>query len=257
VKADPKDKNASKVNAGAVYPYDVIKGVSKFGYYDAKYSADGLAVIVAQWEALPNYIGEANILPMVDVSGSMDMVVSGSITAMDVAVSLGLYCADKNKGKFKDLFLTFSGEPKLLLLTGNINQKIAQMVKSNWSIDTNLHAAFEKVLSTAIKGSVPQEEMPQTLLILSDMQFNQCVKFDDSAFEMMKRKYDEAGYQMPGIVFWNITAKSNVPVTFDTRGVALVSGFSPSIMKAVLSTNMSEMTPEGIMLHTVMNDRYS
>jgi hypothetical protein len=246
-----------KVNAAAVYPYDVLKGVASF-HYSLNFGQTELDHIVAQWEALPNYVGDASILPLVDVSGSMNTgVAGGKTTAMDVAVSLGLYLADKNKGKFKDTFLTFSSKPELLHLKGNVVQKAQQMVKSSWDMSTDLHKALEKILSTAVKGNVPQSEMPQMLLILSDMQFNQCVHHDDTALGMIKRKYNEAGYDAPAIVFWNINAKDNVPVKHDKSGVALVSGFSPAIVKSVLSTDMDQFTPEGIMLKTVMVDRYA
>jgi hypothetical protein len=246
-----------KVNAAAVYPYDVLKGVASF-HYSLNFGQTELDHIVAQWEALPNYVGDASILPLVDVSGSMNTGVGGGkTTAMDVAVSLGLYLADKNKGKFKDTFLTFSSKPELLHLKGNVVQKAQQMVKSSWDMSTDLHKALDKILSTAVAGKVPQSEMPQMLLILSDMQFNQCVHHDDTALGMIKRKYNEAGYDAPAIVFWNINAKDNVPVKHDKSGVALVSGFSPAIVKSVLSTDMDQFTPEGIMLKTVMVDRYA
>ena len=246
-----------KVNAAAVYPYDVLKGVASL-HYSNSYGKTELDHIVAQWEALPNYVGDASILPLVDVSGSMSTGIGGGkTTAMDVAVSLGLYLADKNKGKFKDTFLTFSSKPELLHLKGNVVQKAQQMVKSPWDMSTDLHKALDKILSTAVSGKVPQSEMPAMLLILSDMQFNACVKHDDTALKMIKRKYEEAGYTAPAVVFWNLNAKDNVPVKHDKSGVALVSGFSPAIVKSVLSTDMDQFTPEGIMLKTVMVDRYA
>ena len=122
---------------------------------------------------------------------------------------------------------------------------------------TNLHAAFSKILDVAVKNEVPQAEMPEMLLILSDMQFNQCVRYDNSAMEMIQRKYTAAGYTVPQIVFWNLNSSDNVPVKADETGVALVSGFSPAIVKALLSANMGDFTPEGIMMETIMNDRYS
>ena len=244
-----------KVNAGAVFPYDVLKG--KIGSY-VSYNKTETDLIIKQWEALPNYVGDANILPMVDVSGSMTTRIGGNagMSCMDVAVSLGLYLADKNTGKFKDTFLTFSEKPELLHLKGNVVQKIDQMVKSHWGMSTNLHAAFEKVLKVAKDGNVPQSEMPAMVLILSDMQFNQCARFDDSAMQMIARKYREAGYDMPKVVFWNLNAYDNVPAKFDENGVALVSGFSPAIAKAILAGDLEQFTPEAIMLKTIMNSRY-
>ena len=258
---DPKDRTVKvKINAGAVFPYDVLKGV--IGSYRNNYSAAELGALQAQWDAMENFIGDANVLPLVDVSGSMSCRAGGSAsqsttTCMDVAVSLGLYLADKNKGKFKDTFLTFSGSPELLNLKGNIVQKVQQMVSSNWGMNTNLVAAMDKILATATKGGVPQEEMPDMLLILSDMQFDQCARFDDSAMQMIARKFEAAGYELPKIVFWNLNSHDNVPVKYDTRGVALVSGFSPAIMTAVLGGDADKFTPESMMLKAVMIDRYA
>ena len=161
-----------------------------------------LDALQAQWDALPNYVGDANVLPMVDSSGSMTCPAGGynsksSLSCLDVALSLGLYFADKNKGKFKDTFLTFSDTPELLHLKGGINSKIDQMVKSKWDMNTDLNKAFAKILDVAIKGNVAQEEMPAMVLILSDMQFDACIKHDDSAIEMIARKYEAAGYTIP------------------------------------------------------------
>ena len=253
------DNPEVKVNAGAVYPYDVLKG--RIGGY-MKFDKTESDLIQKQWEALPNFVGDANILPLVDVSGSMSCPAGGhgsksGVTCMEVAVSLGLYLADKNEGKFKDTFLTFSDKPELLNLKGNINQKIDQMVKSDWGMSTNLHKAFERILDVAVKGGVPQEEMPAMVLILSDMQFNACVRHDDSAMQMIARKYTEAGYTLPKVVFWNLNAAyGNAPVKFDTSGTALVSGFSPAVVKPLLAGDLETFTPESVMLKTIMDDRY-
>jgi hypothetical protein len=243
-----------KVNANAIYPHDVLKGIAHSYTKLDKTETDH---VIAQWDALPNYVGDASILPLVDVSGSMTTSVPGStVRCLDVAVSLGLYLADKNKGAFKDTFLTFSSKPELVTLKGNIVQKVEQMSKSNWDMSTNLHAAMDKILSVAVKGSVPASDMPKMLLILSDMQFNQCARYDDSAMEMIERKFEAAGYTVPQIVFWNLNSSDNVPVKADKSGAALVSGFSPSIMTSLLAADLDQFTPEGIMLKTVMSPRY-
>lgn len=256
---DPK----IKVNAGAVYPYDVLKGVigKSMGYGKPTFSKDELDVVVKQWEALPNYVGDANVLALVDVSGSMVCPVGGfksgsALTCLDIAVSLGLYVADKNKGKFKDTFLTFSSSPELLHLKGNVVEKVQQMVKSKWTMSTDLHRAFDKILNVAKSNNVPSEEMPEMLLIMSDMQFNCCGMFDDSAMQMIERKYAAAGYVAPKVVFWNLNSHDNVPVKFDKSGAALVSGFSPAILTALLSGNTEQFTPEGVMLSALMVPRY-
>jgi hypothetical protein len=242
-------KGEAKINASAVFPYDIIKTIRAGG---------DTVVADAQWDALPNYMGDAQVLPMVDVSGSMHQPAgkNANVMAIDVALSLGLYCADKNKGAFKDLFLTFSRVSKFEHLKGSLSQKMNQMDGAHWDMSTNLHGAFEEILKVAVKNKVSEDSMPKAMLILSDMQFDQCAQYDDTAYKMIERKYADAGYKMPGIVFWNICAHDNAPVRFDAKGTALVSGFSPSIMKSVLAADFSSMTPEAIMKQTVLVDRY-
>jgi hypothetical protein len=163
--------------------------------------------------------------------------------------------ADKNRGAFKDVFCTFSGKPELLQLKGNVIQKAEQMEKSNWEMGTNVIAAFRKVLDVAVKGNVSDAEMPSVLLILSDMAFDQCARFDDSAMESIRRNFEAAGYTVPKVVFWNINAQDNVPVKHNANGVALVSGFSPTIVRNVLQAN-DKFDPETIMMETIMSPRY-
>jgi hypothetical protein len=252
-----KGEAGVKINANAIFPHDVLKG--RIGGYDStKWSKNELDVIEAQWNALPNYVGDASVLPLVDVSGSMTCAAGqkGTTTCLEIAVSLGLYFADKNKGTFKDCMLTFSDKPQLVRLKGAINEKIDQMVSTDWGMSTNLHAAFDVILKTAVDNSVASADMPATLIIFSDMQFNACVQNDDSAMEMIERKFEAAGYALPKVVFWNLNAGSNVPVKFDKKGTALVSGFSPAIAASVLGADPDAFTPEAIMLKAVMSDRY-
>lgn len=234
------------INASAVYPYDVIRSLR----------SGNIDVANAQWDSLPDYVNGRNILPLVDVSGSMTCAASGSITCLDVALSLGLYLSDKNKGAFKDTFLTFSMDPELMTLKGSLYQKMSQMTRSKWEMNTNLHKAFDKILHLAVTNRVPQNDMPEMLLILSDMQFDNCISYDDTAYQMIQRKYNEAGYVVPNIIFWNINSRyNNVPIQFKEQlGVSMVSGFSPAIMKSILSSE--NITPESVMMKTIMNNRY-
>lgn len=239
----------AKINANAVYPYDVIKS-GKFG--------GDHAVMQAQWDALPRYIGDELVLPMCDVSGSMGCPVGGNdnLSCMDVCVSLGLYLADKNTGPFKDMFLTFSASPSINVLKGDLRSKLRQLETADWGMNTNLHAAFDEVLRVAVKGKVKAADMPKYLLIMSDMEFDRCTRFDDSAMQMIQRKFEAAGYEVPKIVFWNLHARAgNVPVKYNMKNVALVSGFSPSIMTAVLGAK--DMSPVSVMLETLNSERYA
>ena len=239
----------AKINANAVYPYDVIKS-GKFG--------GDHAVMQAQWDALPRYIGDELVLPMCDVSGSMGCPVGGNdnLSCMDVCVSLGLYLADKNTGPFKDMFLTFSATPSINVLKGDLRSKLRQLETADWGMNTNLNAAFDEILRVAVKGKVKAADMPKYLLIMSDMEFDRCTRFDDSAMQMIQRKFEAAGYEVPKIVFWNLHARAgNVPVKYNMKNVALVSGFSPSIMTAVLGAK--DMSPVSVMLETLNSERYA
>lgn len=243
-------KGTAKVNAAAVYPYDIIKSLCNRG---------DQVVSLAQWEALPNYVGDASVLPIVDVSGSMSCPAgkNPAITCMDVALSLGLYLSDKNKGPFKDAILTFSNKPTLEVLKGNLISKLQQLQRAHWDMNTNVEAAIEVVLEVAVKNNVKPEDMPKYLLLLSDMQFDQCVKSNKNAraIEMVREKYEAAGYEVPKVVFWNLRATDNVPTAFNETGTALVSGFSPAIMKSVLAAK--NFTPRDVMDETIMNERYN
>jgi hypothetical protein len=244
---DPK----VKINAGAVYPYDVVKSLRR----------GNEAVANAQFEALPNYVGETKIMPMVDVSGSMGIQLAGGMSAMDIALSLGLYLSSKTSSDFKDMFITFTRSATIQVLRGSLSQKMRQM-QGAVGYDTNLAKAFDSLLQTAKHGNVSPENMPDYLLVLSDMQFNDYnIKGTDvTALEMARQKYRDAGYKCPSIIFWNLAARSSAdqsPVKMDDRGVALVSGFSPAIMASVLGANPEEFTPYNMMLTTIMNERYN
>jgi hypothetical protein len=242
-------KGETKVNAAALYPYDIMKALNA--------GADS-AVCDAQWAALPDYMDGTNVLPLVDVSGSMMCAAGGNpnVQCIDVSVSLGLYCASKNKGAFKDVFATFSEYTELQQVKGSISEKLRQIKTSKWGMNTNLHAAFEKILTLAVKGKVAAEDMPSVLLILSDMQFDECAKLDHSAMQMIEHKYTQAGYKVPVIVFWNLRPTGNAPVSFNKKGVALVSGFSPAIMKAVLAADFDDLSPLSIVRDAVSSPRY-
>ena len=237
-----------KINAGAIFPHDVIKNaLSNQSLSD---------VIDAQWAALPNFMGDGHkALAMVDVSGSMTCSVGGisGTTCMQVAIALGLYVSDKNSGPFKDLFLTFSTRPSFVHLTGKITDKIQQMSRAKWDMSTNLEGAFEAILDHAVQNDVPAEDMPSTLLILSDMQFNACVR-GATATDMIKKAYTRAGYSIPNVVFWNLKEYGNRPAKSSTPGVALVSGFSPAILSSVLGREIK--SPYETMMDVFGNSRY-
>lgn len=245
------EKGEAKINAGALYPYDVIKNLKQNNVQGAN----------LQWNALPNFMETNNerIIPLVDVSGSMDVAVAGNpnLRVMDIAVSLGLYISERNVAPFKDAFITFETYPKLFVVKGSLSERYRQMIQSPWGGSTDVERAFGLVLDSAVKHSVPQSEMPTMMLILSDMEFNQASRWSDTAQDMIERKFKAAGYEMPKIVYWNLASRgdANKPVQFDKNGTALVSGFSPSILTNLLGGN--DMTPYSMMMKVVDSERYA
>ena len=241
----------AKVNAGAVYPYDIIKSINQGG---------DTIVSEKQWESLPNWMEDSNerILPVVDVSGSMRCPAGGNdnLSCMDVAISLGMYISERNEGNFKDAFVTFSNNPQLQYLTGGLKERLNKLRRSDWGMSTDLEAVFNLILNQAKTYNIPQDKMPTKIMILSDMQFNQATRSDLGSQSMIESMYEVAGYKKPDIIYWNLNARgSNFPVEFNKNGTALVSGFSPSILKPLLSGK--NMTPESIMMDTVNDERYS
>ena len=248
------------VNSGALYPYDILKTL---------YTGVDETVSQNQWDNLPNFMegNEDRVLPMVDVSGSMSCAAGSndSLTCMDVAISLGIYISERNEGTFKDSFLTFSSTPSLQYLTGDsLKGKLEQLRSAHWGMSTNLTATFDLLLDQAVTHNIPLEEMPTKILILSDMEFDEATgnrwegssDWNPTAMEMIKTKYEEAGYEIPTIVFWNLHSRGNdnFPVKQDEMNTALISGFSPSILKSVL--NGENLTPYSVMMKTVDSTRY-
>jgi hypothetical protein len=253
-------KGEAKINAGAVYPYDVTKSLMR----------GNSEVAIEQWKALPNYMegSEDRILPVVDVSGSMETSAGGNpnVSCMDVAISLGLYISERNAGSFKDAFITFSAEPQLQVLKGNLRDRFVQLQRSDWGYNTDLVKVFDLILDQAVKHSVSESEMPTKILILSDMEFDAATKgggwgskvttpWNPTSQEMIEQKYASAGYKVPAIVYWNIQSRgNNIPVAFDKTGTTLISGFSPSILKSVIKGEIT--SPQGIMDETILSPRY-
>jgi len=241
----------AKVNAGAVYPYDIIKSINQGG---------DTVVSEKQWESLPNWMEDSNerILPVVDVSGSMCCPAGGNdnLSCMDVAISLGMYISERNEGNFKDAFITFSNNPQLQYLTGGLKERLNKLRRADWDMSTDLEAVFNLILNQAKTYNIPQDKMPTKIMILSDMQFNQATRSDLGSQSMIESMYEVAGYKKPDIIYWNLNARgTNFPVEFNKDGTALVSGFSPSILKPLLSGK--NMTPESIMMDTVNDERYN
>lgn len=229
-----------KINASAIFPHDIYKAAMRGDREDA---------LNAQWSALPDYLKDSRekILPMCDVSGSM------TGTPMAISVALGIYLSEKNKSIFKDAFLTFSANPELQILKGTLTEKMRQLNGALWNQNTDLAHAFGLILQRCLENCVAPEDMPSMLLIISDMEFDETGN-NQTNFEKIRGLYEHVGYKMPKIVFWNVNGRiGNVPVKNNDRGVALVSGASPAIIKSVLG---GELDPMKVVRNTLMKPRY-
>ena len=228
-----KDDKTTKASVSATYPHEVLQ-------------CDDDSLAEKLWNNLPDLLSDSdeNILPMIDVSGSM----FGQPLA--IATSLGMYLSERTKGEFRDLFLTFSEHPELVRLEGDtVAERLRNISQADWGMNTDFGKAFEHILRVAKKHNVLPDSMPTMLLVLSDMQFDESQGRTDTHFSWMEEEFEKAGYKLPKIVFWNLDAHMGTPARCSDDSVAMVSGYSPSIMKAVL--NAEEFNPISVMMEAL------
>ena len=239
-------KGEAKVNAGAVYPYEIIRQVNE------------PQLMEAQWKAQPDYVPEGiSFLPIIDCSGSMGWIGSkhGPVQPLEVAISLGLYLSERNKSVFKNMFITFSANPQIQYVKGTLQDRMRQMSTAEWGMNTNIQLVFDKLLSLAVRNKVDPKDMPTHMIIVSDMQFDRCCNNNNNQKQIMKQ-FKDAGYVAPILVFWNVNDHGNKPVTENRENTVLVSGFSPSVMKTLLKADTESITPIAQMMETLMDTRY-
>ena len=257
-----EDGNEVKVNASVLFPHDVLRtlyadlSTDHGGFYDftsggrrgtTQYKDSKLAN--AQFAALPDYVGETNmrIMALCDFSGSMGTPVSGQIRAIDVSLGLGLYCSDRlgEKNPFYRQFIPFSYTSRLVSWKNETFSVAAQAHNDGWCGSTNIRSALNQILDAAKMFGATNDQIPNTLLILSDMQFDQGTHDNQTTVEAGLDAWEKAGYSRPNIVYWNLAAYSGAPATKAHKNVALVSGFSPSLLKSILGGE--DFTPIAIM----------
>ena len=242
-------KGEAKINSAVLFPHNIVHNVM--------YNSGDALVMNEQWKTLPDYLGQnsSKVLVMSDVSGSMTCNVGGNTTALEVSIALGLYTSERLKGAFKDVVLTFSGSPVFHVVKGmNISDRVRNLSKASWEMNTDLQKAFELVLNTGLSNNIPQADMPETILVISDMEFDACGG-KRTNFGAIKNQYKNAGYKMPQLVFWNVNGRQgNNPVKFNAEDTCMISGYSPSILKTVLSG--SSMSAVDIMNNTIMQEQY-
>ena len=236
------ESGEAKINASTLYPYDIIEKVMNYG--------ESNATLEALWKNLPNYVEPGtNALVIADTSGSM------YYKPICTSIGLALYFAERNTGAFHNLFMTFSSRSDIEEIRGEtLAQKVHNLSTAHWGFNTNLEAAFDNVLEVAVRNHVANEDMVKALIIISDMEIDNCCK--GLFYDEMKRKYARHGYDLPNVIFWNVNSRNNVfHADSKRKGVQLVSGQSASTFKAVM--DCIGMKPYEAMLKVLNSERYS
>lgn len=247
-----------KINAKVLMPHEIV---SK---YDCDYSCydDDISEydesLEQLWKALPDYVNREGFSMFVrDGSGSMCREIGNSnVTCLDVSTALAIYFAEKCEGEYKNKFITFSSFPKVIDLSNcnSLQEKLNRCYREDDCSSTDIYKVFKLVLKTAVDNKYSQEQLPKNIIIASDMEFNYGCEFNETLFEKIKNEYESYGYKLPRLVFWNICSRTNtIPLKENDNGIALVSGFSTSIMDMVLS---GELDPYKCLVNKLNTDRY-
>lgn len=233
------------INAAALFPHDCVRTVR----HGDKEIAN------AQFDSLPNYLEDVDerIIVLSDTSGSMCVPISGSIHAVDISQGLALYCSAKmpKDSPFYKKFIGFCSEGSFKDWTG---MTFSQAVNSRRIFDgaigsTYIDRALDLILKTAKFFNIPDEKMPTALLIVSDMQFHQGASCGETEVKAALSRWSEAGYSIPKVIYWNLNPYSGSPETIQGKNVALVSGFSPAILKSIFAG--VDLSPKAVMLRAI------
>jgi hypothetical protein len=263
------EKGEVKINASVLFPHDIVHKYVHYGWGTSLNPKD--ATIEALWKALPDTVnGCGNTIVVGDGSGSMTSRVDqkSSVTALDVANALAIYFAEHSSGQFKDKYITFSENPQIVDFSNcnSLHAKLQTALSHNEVANTNIEKVFDLILTSAVRNHMSQDDLPANILIISDMEFDECATSGISSsrwdqyrptaklFDNIAQWYAAAGYKMPRLVFWNVNSRTGtIPVKENELGVALVSGFSTNIAKMVMS---GKTDPYECLLETLNSERY-
>ncbi len=233
------------MKASVLYPHQITSMITT-GAWSHKIVNDPTAN--ALWANLPNYMEEAsNVLSIIDTSGSMTCKATGTEgSCLDIALGLGLYFAEHNTGAYKNLWMNFSSNPSAQMLKGNtLYEKVNSMDMDNWGGSTDIDKAMDFVLKAAKQNP---EDTPKMILIVSDMEFNSCTNQTQTNHDYMKQQFNDLGLELPTIVFWRVNVSSGSQhVTMNEKGTVLINGYSPSVIKHILSGDIADYTPYNAM----------
>ena len=264
------NSKTTKVHASTLYPYDVVnkalevmRGTNGYPWGRVHENKIDRQVANKYWDNLTDYFNGAtlNALCVCDTSGSMTGgYYNMGIRPIDVAISIALYTAERAKGPFYNHYISFASRPQLIETNGiDFCDKVDRIYRTNLCDNTNIEATFDLVLETALKNNLSQEDLPETLIIISDMQFDYARTGSrygiHSLMENIEARWNIAGYKMPKLIFWNVNAASgggNFPMQ-DKDGITFVSGASPSIFTQI----MTGKTGIQLMYDALLNERYN
>lgn len=273
------EKGETKINASTLFPHDIVHkySIDNYGFYQKGKDE----TIEALWRALPDTVnGCGNTIVVADGSGSMTCRVDNKskVTALEVANALAIYFAEHSSGQFKDKYITFSETPQIVDFSNcnSLHAKLQKALAYNEVANTNIEGVFDLILTSAINNNMTQEDLPENILIISDMEFDGCAcgsriptgtfgyfghplytytEVDQTLFNTIAQRYANAGYKMPRLVFWNVASRTGtIPIKENDLGVALVSGFSANVAKMVMS---GELDPFKCLLETLNSERYA
>lgn len=245
----------TKVNADTLYPCDVVK---KATYEHSSYDSTTRYMINKYWDNLKDYFQKAvfNGVAVVDTSASMRGY-SSEIAPIDVAISLGMYCAEKcnSNSPFYGHYISFSRTARLITIDGiDFVDKVQRIYNKNLCENTNISSVFRLILQTAVNNYLTQEDIPKNIVIISDMEFDSYLyKHNKTVMENIANDFHRAGYELPHLIYWNVDARQdNIPMR-SQNGITFVSGYSPVIFEMLLSGK----TSRELMLDKLNSDRYA
>ena len=236
-----------KMHASVLYPHEIWEKYAKVqSYWDSIQTISVDISLEALWENLADLGDCGNTMVVVDGSGSMvSKCAFSNVKPINISRSLGVYFAERCKGEFHNILMEFSRRPKLIDLNGckTLRDKIVEMSKYNDCTNTDIEAVFMLILQTAVNAHMSQSDLPDRILIVSDMEFDCATSYTSKKLYGMKSLFDELsdrfakyGYKLPKLVFWNVNSRTNaIPMTENEAGIIMVSGYSPNIMSMIMS----------------------
>ena len=255
------NKGEAKIHAGVLYPYDLVEKYLKRSDYrvpgeycgDCWVVRDADAVVEAQWKAMPNYLTKpVNAVVMADVSGSMHG------RPMATSIGLAIYFAQRNTGWYHNQYMTFTSDPHFINIKegANLCDCVKQVAKAGVGYSTNLEKAFLAILNTAVQNKVPVNEMPETLVVISDMEIDKymCPGYRWDFLKVMEARFNAKGYKLPAIYLWNVNARKDTFLS-QSEKVYFVSGQSPSVFKQICNA-VEGMTAYDLMIQTLNSPAY-